>query len=36
MNSQLKRWQKMYSGKWNEKADRVREHARFVYNGEEI
>lgn len=26
----------MYSDKWNEKADRVREHAIFVDNEEEI
>lgn len=26
----------IYSDKWNEKADKVREHARLVYNGEEV
>ena len=31
----IKSASEMYSDKWNEKADRVREHARIVYNGEE-
>lgn len=32
----IKSASEMYSDECNEKADRVREHARFVYNGEEI
>ena len=32
----IKSASEMYSDKWNEKADRVREHARLVYNGEEV
>lgn len=31
----IKSASEIHSDKWNEKADRVREHARIVYNGEE-
>ena len=32
----IKSANEIYSAKWNEKADKVREHARLIYNGEEI
>lgn len=32
----IKSANEIYSDKWNEKADKVREHARLIYNGEEI